>query len=70
MMSFKDKTENVEEPVAYLIPEFCRIYVISRTSLYREVQAGRLKLLKRGRRSLIERSEAERWFASIKDMSE
>ena len=55
------------EPVAYRISEFCRIYVISRASLYREVRAERLRLLKRGRSSLVERSEAERWFAGFRN---
>ncbi|MDD4615840.1 MAG: hypothetical protein PHW76_01805 [Alphaproteobacteria bacterium] len=54
------------EPVAYRVSEFCRIYVISKASFYREVQAGRLHILKRGRRSLVERTEAERWFDRIK----
>lgn len=56
------------EPVAYRIPEFCTTYVISRTALYREVKAGRLRLLKRGKRSLIERAEAERWFAALRNL--
>jgi hypothetical protein len=43
-------------------PEFCQIYVIFRTELYREVKAGRLHILKRGKRALIEHAEAERWF--------
>jgi hypothetical protein len=55
------------EPVAFRVSEFCRVYVISKASFYREVQAGRLRILKRGRRSLVERSEAERWFGFIKD---
>jgi hypothetical protein len=53
------------EPVAYLIPDFCRIYAISRTSFYREINAKRLRMFKRGKRSLVERIEAERWFASF-----
>ena len=54
------------EPVAYRVSEFCQIYVISKASFYREVQAGRLHILKRGRRSLVERTEAERWFGKLK----
>ena len=54
------------EPVAYRVSDFCRVYVISKASFYREVQAGRLRILKRGRRSLVERSEAERWFANLR----
>ncbi|MDR3424336.1 MAG: hypothetical protein P4L50_01785 [Anaerolineaceae bacterium] len=53
------------EPVAYLIPDFCRIYAISRTSFYREIKAKRLRLFKRGKRSLVERVEAERWYARL-----
>jgi hypothetical protein len=54
------------EPVAYRVSEFCQVYVISKASFYREVQAGRLRILKRGRRSLVERTEAQRWFTSLK----
>jgi len=55
------------DPVAYRVSEFCQVYVISKASFYREVQAGRLRILKRGRRSLVERTEAERWFGCIKN---
>jgi len=55
------------EPVAYRVSDFCRIYVISKASFYREVQAGRLQLVKRGRSTLVERVEAERWFADLKN---
>ncbi|MFA4995064.1 MAG: hypothetical protein WC521_07165 [Bdellovibrionales bacterium] len=54
------------EPIAYRVSDFCQVYVISKASFYREVQAGRLRILKRGRRSLVERSEAERWFANLR----
>jgi hypothetical protein len=57
------------EPVAYRVSEFCQIYVISKASFYREVQAGRLHILKRGRRSLVERNEAEKWFGRLKNCS-
>jgi hypothetical protein len=55
------------EPVAYRVSEFCQVYVISKASFYREVQAGRLRILKRGRRSLVECAEAERWFSCLRD---
>ena len=35
------------QPVAYLLPDFCRIYAISKSSLYREVRAKRLRMYKR-----------------------
>jgi hypothetical protein len=53
------------EPVAYFISEFCTKFVISKSSFYREIRAGRLTMYKRGKRSMIERVEAERWYAAI-----
>ena len=54
-----------EESEVYRVSEFCQHYKISRTSLYKEVNEKRLCLIKRGRRTLIARFEAERWFASL-----
>jgi len=45
--------------------DFCRLYSIGLTKLYAEVAAGRLRLVKFGRRSLIARAEAVRWFNSL-----
>jgi excisionase family DNA binding protein len=54
-----------EEAEAYRVSEFCQRYKISRTSLYKEVSEKRLRFIKRGRRTLIARLEAERWFAAL-----
>ena len=51
-----------ESAKAYRVSEFCRQYVISKASFYREVAANRLHIIKRGRTTLITRAEAERWF--------
>jgi hypothetical protein len=53
------------EPIAYFIGEFCEKFVISKSSFYREVNARRLRIYKRGKRTMIERAEAERWYASL-----
>lgn len=50
---------------AYRVSDFCTRYVISRTSLYREISAKRLRIVKRGRTTLVTRAEAERWFDGI-----
>jgi hypothetical protein len=50
---------------AYRVSDFCQRYKISRTSLYKEVNEARLRLVKRGRRTLIARVEAERWFTEL-----
>ncbi len=54
-----------QEAEAFRVPEFCQRYAICRTSLYKEVNEGRLHLIKRGRRTLITRAEAERWFTTL-----
>lgn len=48
------------------VPEFLTRYSISRTAFYREVNAKRLRLLKRGRRSLIAREDAQAWVDLLK----
>lgn len=53
------------EPELYRIKEFCQKYVISRRSLYREIEAERIQVIRRGRRVLIARAEAERWFRCL-----
>jgi len=53
------------EQEIYRVKEFCQIYAISRTSFYREVLANRLQTFKRGRTTLIARSEAERWLRDL-----
>ena len=54
------------EKELYTIPEFVARYSISKTALYREVNAKRLRLVKRGRRSLICRQDAEAWLAGLR----
>jgi excisionase family DNA binding protein len=50
---------------AFNIGEFCRRYGIGRTTAYAEVKAGRLALLKVGRRSLVTHDDAERWLREL-----
>jgi predicted DNA-binding transcriptional regulator AlpA len=47
------------------IKEFLTAYSVGRTSLYREVKAGRLKLRKFGTASRISRADAEAWAAGL-----
>ena len=53
------------EQKAYRVSEFCRLYAISKASFYRETAAKKLRIIKRGRTTLVSRDEAERWFASL-----
>lgn len=48
-------------PELMTVADFCARYSIGRTSLYREVNAGRLKLRKFGAATRIARPDAEAW---------
>jgi excisionase family DNA binding protein len=50
---------------ALTISGFCKLYNIGRTHLYEEIRAGRLTARKTGKRSLILRSEADRWANAL-----
>jgi hypothetical protein len=65
-----DKTEKTDkyahiEPLAYFLPEFCKKFCVSKSTFYREVHANRLRIYKRGKLTMIEWAEAERWYASL-----
>lgn len=55
----------MENPELLTVADFCARYSIGRTSLYREVNAGRLKLRKFGSATRIAREDAERWAAAL-----
>lgn len=52
-------------PELLTVADFCGRYSIGRTSLYREVNAGRLKLRKFGTATRIARADAEAWAANL-----
>ncbi len=47
------------------VADFLRLYSVSRTTFYREVAAGRLRILKLGTASRVKTDDAERWAASL-----
>ncbi|MEX0451787.1 helix-turn-helix domain-containing protein [Spiribacter sp. 218] len=48
--------------LAYGVKDAVRILGISRSLLYQEMKAGRIKSVKVGRRTLIRRVDAEAWL--------
>jgi predicted DNA-binding transcriptional regulator AlpA len=50
---------------ALTVAEFCSWAAIGRSSFYREVKEGRIKLRKLGRKSVITMAEAEAWLNSL-----
>lgn len=53
------------ERLAYSVPEFCKRANIGRTRAYEEIKAGRLKVLKCGRRSLITPQNEKEWLRRL-----
>jgi predicted DNA-binding transcriptional regulator AlpA len=49
----------------FSVNDFCQWVGIGRTAVYAEMKAGRLSAKKVGRRTIILRSEAERWLSSL-----
>jgi hypothetical protein len=49
---------------AYTINSFVQAFPISRTSVYEEIKAGRLRSRKVAGRTLIATEDAEAWFAT------
>ena len=50
---------------ALSIDQCCEYINVRRTKLYAEVKSGRLELRKIGSKSVVFRSEAERWLRSL-----
>jgi hypothetical protein len=55
---------------AMSISGFCEIYDIGRTKAYEEINAGRLKARKAGRRTIIAADDAEDWLSRLPVLQE
>ena len=56
-----------DQAVFLTIAGFCKPRALPRSTFYKLVSAGRIRLVKRGRRSLIHHAEAERFDNSLLD---
>ena len=52
-------------PELWRVKPFCDAYGIGLSSFYREVAAGRLKVVKYGAATRIRRADAEAWLAQL-----
>lgn len=50
---------------AYTIAAFCRSFGIGRSLAYSEIAAGRLRVRKAGRRTLVLKADAEAWASNL-----
>lgn len=56
---------STNEKFAYRISEFCRAFGIGRTKAFDEIKAGRLKVRKAGRITLIRTEDAKAWLDAL-----
>jgi len=56
---------NSQEPLAVSILEGCRIIGVKRSSIYREIAAGRIRALKAGKRTLLPMESLRAWLAAL-----
>ena len=52
----------------YNVEDFCFAYTLSRSEFYREVKLKKLRVIKRGRRTYIARSDAQLWLDRQRDL--
>jgi excisionase family DNA binding protein len=50
---------------AMSVDDFCQRYRIGRTKTYEEINAGRLKARKAGKRTIIAEEDAEEWLSNL-----
>lgn len=55
--------------VAYPLPEFLKQFGIGRTKAYQEINSGRLKAVKVGKRTLITAADAQTWLDGLPSFS-
>lgn len=60
-----DRNRITIEQAVFTVDEFCFWVRIGRSKFYQEVAAGKLKLHKVGRKSVVLRSDAEEWLNSL-----
>lgn len=53
------------EPAAYPFSDFLKRYGIGRTKAYEEINSGRLKARKVGKRTLVTEADAQAWLDSL-----
>lgn len=55
----------LQDKSAYSVSEFCLLYGVGRSTVYEELNSGRLRAVKVGRRTLILFAAAEAWAKSL-----
>ena len=56
---------DMQQKLAVTIQEACELLSVSRTTIYYEMQMGRLNTFRIGRRRLVQVSEINRWLEKL-----
>jgi excisionase family DNA binding protein len=59
------KAADLSRREAFAVGEFCARYGICRETFYQEVRRGRLRAVKLGAKTLVLKSDADAWVASM-----
>lgn len=57
----------LQDKGALTVPQFCDWASIGRSKFYQEVNEGRIRIRKVGRKSVVTVSDAQAWLASLPD---
>jgi hypothetical protein len=64
----KNRTSAQEVLRGFSVEEFCRRYGIGRTRAYQELNAGRLRARKVGKRTIVTADDAESWLSCLPNL--
>ena len=56
------------EPLVDRVPEAAKRLGLSKTGLYAQIRAGKLRAVKAGGKTLITRADQEAWIASLSEL--
>jgi hypothetical protein len=60
-----DSSHNLQDLGGFSVNAFCAWAGLGRTAAYAEIKGGRLSVRKFGKRTIVPKAEARRWFEAL-----